>query len=334
MFWILFHTPIYLFLGALVSTTLLCVFFWGGKKYNFAFLEDIRKIYKRNSGTYIFTLFLIASINFLFFVFLAHPYLIETSEKIQREALDIEIVFDLSNSMLAEDMSPSRLSVAKEVLRGFLTQIQDVRIGLVLFAGKPFTSTPLTFDTRFLQEFVSGIEIDTIDQSNFDMAGTAIGDALLLAQVNLLKEKTADTKEQIIILLTDGEANKWIAPLLVLKKLKEENIKTYTIGVGKDKNTFITLSDNLTWFPQQIPVGGVDEETLKKISSETGAKYYKADSKKSLEEIFTDIAKLEKTEYSYEIHERQLSLRFSVLLMLLLCSLSLFFLHFFKPIRF
>ena len=110
--------------------------------------------------------------------------------------------------MLAEDMSPSRLSVAKEVLRGFLTQIQDVRIGLVLFAGKPFTSTPLTFDTRFLQEFVSGIEIDTIDQSNFDMAGTAIGDALLLAQVNLLKEKTADTKEQIIILLTDGEANK------------------------------------------------------------------------------------------------------------------------------
>jgi Ca-activated chloride channel homolog len=259
---------------------------------------------------------------------------IENSQTQKKELLDIEIVFDLSNSMLAEDIKPSRIDVARSVLKDFVAQAKEVRIGIILFAGKPFTSTPLTSDTLFLEEFVSQLKIETINQSHFDMSGTAIWDGLLLASVNLVKEKKPDTKEQVIILMTDGEANKWIDPLLALKKVKQDDIKVYTIGVWKDENTSIVLADSFSGFPQTIPVGPVDEETLKKISSETGGKYYRADSEKNLREIFRDIASLERSEIQYQTSNTHISLRPYILFCISLLLTVLSILQIYKPIAF
>lgn len=172
--------------------------------------------------------------------------------------------------MIAEDIQPNRLEAAKKVLEDFFGKLESDRVGLILFSGMPFTSIPLTFDYTFLKEYIANIQVDMIDQSRMDMAGTAIGDSLLLASANLSKEKTDDTKEQIIILITDGEANKGIDPLLSLKYLKEQNIKTYTIGVGKDDVTTITIPSPINGFSQKVQVGGIDEETLQKIALETG----------------------------------------------------------------
>lgn len=218
-------------------------------------------------------------------------------EKIKKNGIDIQIVFDTSYSMIAEDIKPSRIEVAKNVVSNFVTALEADRVGVVLFAWKPFSSVPLSFDYTFLQSFFSDISVQTIDQDIAHLTGTAIGDALVLAADNLIQDNIE--REKIVILMTDGEANKWLDPILALKYLKDKNIKTYTIGVGKDENTFIDIIDRVG-FRQKVQIGGVDEETLLKIAHETWWKYYRADSESALDDIFSDIGKLEKKEIEVE----------------------------------
>lgn len=329
-----FHYPIFLLVGII-----LCVIFWffllrSDRKQNFAFLSDVQKVYGHSSGVYYIFLFFIFFTTFLFFVFFAQPYSSFKKQVVKKEGIDIEIVFDLSYSMIAEDIQPNRLEAAKKVLEDFFGKLESDRVGLILFSGMPFTSIPLTFDYTFLKEYIANIQVDMIDQSRMDMAGTAIGDSLLLASANLSKEKTDDTKEQIIILITDGEANKGIDPLLSLKYLKEQNIKTYTIGVGKDDVTTITIPSPINGFSQKVQVGGIDEETLQKIALETGWKYYRADSEDALETIFSDIEKLEKSQLEYETYSYETSYEKIILALLTLCLFSTLVVYWKKNIRF
>lgn len=329
-----FHAPIFLLLGFIASFIFLLAILKRDKKENFAFLSDIQKIFWHSSLLYHTFISLLIVTTFLFFVFLAHPYSSLEKKIIKKEGIDIEIVFDLSYSMIAEDIQPNRLEVAKKVLEDFFGKLQSDRVGLILFSGKPFTSIPLTFDYSFLKEYISNIQVEMIDQSRMDMAGTAIGDSLLLASANLEKEKTPNTKQQIIILITDGEANKGIDPLLSLKYLKDQNIKTYTIGVGKDDITYITIPSPVSGFSQKVQVGGIDEETLKKIAIETGGKYYRADSEDALEAIFTDIETLEKSELQYENYSYETSFEKRILILLTFCCICSLGLYFRKNIRF
>jgi hypothetical protein len=77
---------------------------------------------------------------------------------------------------------------------------------LILFAGKPFQSIPLTYDYSFLQDFIETLSVESIDQSQNILQGTAIGDALVLG-VGVL-EKESPEREKVIILITDGTANR------------------------------------------------------------------------------------------------------------------------------
>lgn len=90
----------------------------------------------------------------LFFVILADPNTALDEQKQTQTGIDIVIALDVSKSMLANDFSPNRFEVAKNVLSDFVTQLQSDRLGLVVFAGKPFTSVPLTFDYSFVSEIV------------------------------------------------------------------------------------------------------------------------------------------------------------------------------------
>jgi len=254
MFGVYFHSYFLLFLGTLICISLLFLLLRSPKIENFAYLRDVQKVYGKGSVWYVLFAVLLSLTSLLFFVFLAHPYATSQKQTIKKEGVDIEVVFDLSYSMIAQDLKPSRIEVAKKVLGEFFKENVTDRIGLILFSGRPFTSIPLTFDSQFLAEYISQISVDYIDQSRVDMAGTAIGDALLLAAKNLEKEKKDTTKDQIIILITDGEANKGIDPLLALKYLKEKHIKTYTIGVGKDAVTSIVVPSTFTGVPQKLQV--------------------------------------------------------------------------------
>jgi len=204
--------------------------------------------------------------------------------------------------MEANDFQPNRLEAAKTALQNFLQTRTSDRVGLVVFAGKPFTSIPLTFDYHIFEEILWRTTTSTIDQGYQQLQGTAVGDALL-SSITLLKkwredEKKTDEREQIIVLFTDGAANVWVDPTVVAELAREEHIEIYTVGIGSIEGGFITTQT--PFGTRQQAVWGVDESTLQKIADRTWGKYARAVNSNSLEEIIRTIGKLKSTEVTDE----------------------------------
>jgi len=322
-FW--FQYPLFLAAGAIICVVWFLYYFFRKQEENFVEYKLLAEVYKRNNYLYNLFLTLCFLMTFLFFVYLANPYMSEQTQKIKRNGIDIEIVFDLSYSMIANDILPNRLQAAKSVLSEFISQVENDRVWLVLFSWKPFQSIPLTYDYSFIESFISDLEIDTINQQSSQLQGTAIWDGLIVASDALSREE--NEREKVIILLTDGEANKWIDPELALKYIKEEGIKVYTIWVGKQWDTTIELP-TYGGFTQRVSVSWVDEEILQKIASETWWFYGRADSQESFQKILSTIATLEKKEIETQSVELQSSLRFMVLMLMLLSLFPLIYITF------
>lgn len=204
------------------------------------------------------------------------------------EVNDIFLVVDVSRSMLADDLKPNRLEVAKQKLKEFSALRPTDRIGIVIFSEKVFTLLPLTTDPNLVNEIISEIKI------GFLGSGTNIGDALALA---VARGQASPTKNKVVVLLTDGVNNVGnMTPLNAAKTAKEFGIKVYTIGLGTKKSRLPIGKDPFGRQQyQNIPGGSIDIETLEKISSMTGGKSFMADSENSLEKILEEIQKLEKT---------------------------------------
>lgn len=273
---------------------------------------------------------LIIFLSICFVIWLAYPVIHQTKRQVSKDGVDIEIVFDVSYSMIAEDIFPSRIEAAKKVFSDFIDWLSSDRVGLILFAGKPFQSVPLSYDYDFLTDFIESMGVETIDQWNTNLQGTALWDALVLWVWVLMKEE--NEREKIIILITDGEANRGINPEIALKLLKEKNIKAYTIGVGKDEQTTITTTLP-GWFIQKTPVGGLDEVTLQKIAQVSGGKYFRADSPETLEKILSTIAQLEKKEDTYTEYAFYSPVLHILILIMIFPYLLLLYVIFFKKIR-
>ena len=204
------------------------------------------------------------------------------------EVNDIYFVVDVSRSMLADDLEPNRLEVAKEKLREFAALRPTDRLGVIIFSEKVFTMLPLTTDPSLVDQILGEIKI------GFLGSGTNIGDALALA---VARGQASKTKNKVIVLLTDGVNNVGnLTPMQAAEMAKEYNIKVYTIGLGTKKNAKIPLGKGMFGMQyQNIPGGSIDTKTLKEISDLTGGRTYMADSEESLKDILTDIQKLEKT---------------------------------------
>lgn len=104
----------------------------------------------------------------------AYPIHTEYIQNPNKTGLDIEIVLDLSKSMLAEDISPNRISMGKKILGEFISKRPQDRIGIIGFAGKPFIFSPLTFDHAGLLSIVNQLEVDSIKQEIPGFSGTAL----------------------------------------------------------------------------------------------------------------------------------------------------------------
>jgi Ca-activated chloride channel family protein len=205
------------------------------------------------------------------------------------EVNDIILCIDVSRSMLAEDIKPNRLEVAKERIREFARMRPTDRISVVIFSEKVFTLLPLTTDPSLVDQVLSEISIGYLG------SGTNIGDGLALS---VARAVNSDTKNKVIVLLTDGVANVGtLTPIQAAQEAKKFNIKVYTIGLGTDDDARLPVGQGLfgTQY-QRIPGGSIDYKTLQEISDLTGGKFYPAKSEKALRDILDDIQKLEKTE--------------------------------------
>ena len=205
------------------------------------------------------------------------------------EVNDIFFVMDVSRSMLAEDIKPNRLEVAKTKLREFASLRPTDRVGVIIFSEKVFTMLPLTTDPGLVDQILSDIRV------GFLGSGTNIGDGLALA---VARAKASKTKNKVVILLTDGVNNVGnVTPLQAAELAKDSGIKVYTITLGTKEDAKIPVGKGLFGTQYQtIPGGSFDLKTMQEISDITNGKSYMAESEESLKEILDEIQKLEKTE--------------------------------------
>ncbi|MEI8176284.1 MAG: VWA domain-containing protein [Candidatus Omnitrophota bacterium] len=212
--------------------------------------------------------------------------------KIQTEGIDIVLALDTSTSMLAEDFTlrgkrANRLDVIKDVVENFIRGRSSDRIGIVAFAARAYTASPLTLDYGWLMENLKRVRIGMIED------GTAIGSALSVALKRLEGTKA---KSKIVILLTDGMNNAGkIQPSLAAEAARAMNVRVYTIGAGTKGMAPYPMKDffgNTVYQPVKIDV---DEETLTQIAAKTDGKYFRATDTKSLKEIYAAIDRMETT---------------------------------------
>lgn len=221
-------------------------------------------------------------------VILARPQTRDRWQTEETEGTDIVLALDVSTSMLARDFRPDRFEAAKEVASKFIAGRETDNIGIVIFSGESFTLVPMTSDKAVLLNYVQDIKMGMLED------GTAIGDGLATA-INRIKGGKAKSKS--IILLTDGSNNTGIvAPLTAAEIARRMGVKVYTIGVGTNGEAEFPIGRNIYGKVeyQLMPVV-IDEVTLKKIANTTGGAYFRATDKSTLNDIFNEIDKLEKT---------------------------------------
>ncbi|QTN34130.1 VWA domain-containing protein [Akkermansiaceae bacterium] len=209
--------------------------------------------------------------------------------------IDIVIAFDVSLSMDIDDFRMEgrpmrRIDAAKRVVDAFISRRPDDRIGLVAFAGRPVSASPITLDHDWLRLALDSLQLNRQDRGypgTVKEQGTAIGSALATAATRL---DNREAKSKIIVLITDGASNSGkISPLEAAQHIKTLGIKTYTVAIGTKEGR---VSGRIQTFPRQE----FDLPTLRKIASETRGEHFWAQSLEDLENNFRTIDNLEKTE--------------------------------------
>jgi len=232
----------------------------------------------------------------LVIVIIARPQNVDRWQSSTTEGIDIVLALDVSGSMLARDFNPDRLEASKNVATEFISGRPYDRIGLTVFSGESFTQCPLTTDHAVLINLLREVKSGIIED------GTAIGVGLATA-INRIKDSDAISK--VIILLTDGVNNMGsIDPITAAEIAKTFGIRVYTIGVG---------SRGYADYPVQTPFGiryqkmqvEIDEALLEHIAELTGGRYFRAVDNSSLEQVYSEIDKLEKSKIETREHSRR-----------------------------
>jgi Ca-activated chloride channel family protein len=242
------------------------------------------------AGTFLSSLFLLSLAPLI--IALARPQQGKTLTHSEASGIDIMLLLDVSRSMLAEDFSigsrrANRLDAVKKVTEIFIKDRPNDRIGIIAFAGRPYLVSPLTLDHDWLFQNLERVRIGLVED------GTAIGSALA-SGANRLKDR--DAKSRVLVVITDGDSNAGkVTPATAAEAAAALGMKIYSIGTGTHGMAPYPVTD--AWgrtFYRDFQVE-IDEETLKQIAQIGGGKYYRATDTKSLEQIYEDIDKLEKT---------------------------------------
>ncbi len=228
----------------------------------------------------------------LLIAILARPQSSVSWKNVTKEGIDIVIALDISSSMLSKDFTPNRVDAAKKVASEFIDSRPEDKIGLVIFSREALTEAPLTTDHSVIKNLFEDIRIDRPSMRPID-DGTAIGDGLATA-VNRLNGD--NNKSKVVILLTDGVNNTGsVAPQTAAEIAKVFNIRVYTIGVGTKGKAYgpaQVIGDQYTYDYEPVEI---DEDLLNQIATTTGGKYFRATDNESLQKIYTEIDKMEKS---------------------------------------
>lgn len=234
----------------------------------------------------------------LLLISVATPESLVVRQEILPSGVKILIGLDVSGSMAAEDFQPeNRLAVAKKVLEDFIRGRTSDQIGIIVFAGKAITRSPLSLDHEALLNSLKTIHLGMLPE------GTAIGTAIISA-VNRLQRTINDASaksqgDRILVLITDGRNNAGeIHPLDALEIAVRQKLKIYTIAVGTYGTVPFPVIDEKGKKTYRYEKADVDEPLLRQIAERTSGEYFRAGDADSLKILFEQIDQLEKSEPS------------------------------------
>ena len=231
-------------------------------------------------------------------IMLARPQFGAKMEEVKKQGVEVIIALDVSNSMLAEDIQPNRLTRAKQAISRLVDNLDNDKIGLIVFAGDAYTQIPITTDYISAKMFLSTISPDIVPKQ-----GTAIGAAIDLGRKSF---SPGEGKSKTMIIITDGE-NHEDDPVTSAEQASKEGIVINTIGIGSTEGVPIPLMtgnrrDYLKDRDGNTVVTKLDEDILKKIAAATGGIYVRAsNSNIGLEQIFSNIRKMKKDELESKV---------------------------------
>ena len=255
---------------------------------------------------------------------LINPQLGSKMAETKVKGIDIIVALDVSNSMMAEDLSPNRLVSANRAISKMLEKLRGDRVGIIVFAGQAFVQLPITSDYSAGKLFLSTIDTDVVP-----VQGTDIGAAIDLSMKSFSEESPA---QKAIVVITDGENHEADA-VVAAREAAEQGIRVFTIGMGSPNGTPIPQYNGRTrtGFKKDqegnIVVTKLNESMLRDIAKAGNGSYIRASNAEvGLEPLLAELNQIEKTDMgtvAYAEYED----RFQIFLALaLLCLVLEFFL--------
>ncbi len=228
-------------------------------------------------------------------VALVNPKIGTKLETIKREGVDIVFAVDVSKSMLAEDISPSRLDKSKRIVSEIINKLGSDRIGIIAYAGRAVPQLPITTDFSAAKMFLSNLNTNMLSSQ-----GTAIDDAIRLAKTYY---DDVEQTNRVLVIISDGEDHTGGAGKIAEEATKE-GIKTYTIGVGTTKGGPIPIKRRgITEsykrdLQGEVVITKLNEKTLQGIASEGNGEYIDGVNTEAVVEFITSrLNAMDKTEF-------------------------------------
>ena len=227
---------------------------------------------------------------------LARPQFGSKLREVTRQGVEIMLAVDVSNSMLAQDFEPSRLERTKFAIDRLTQQLEQDRIGLIVFAGDAYVQLPITSDYVTARNFARNISPDMVSRQ-----GTALGAAIELASGSF---SSGSEGSRVIILISDGENHEDDA-MAAAEAAARQGIKIYTIGIGTPEGAPIRIGGDFIKDEEgKMVVSKLDEQTLEQIALTTGGGYIRTTNRSlGLDEIVQKIGEVEKKQLTESIFE-------------------------------
>ncbi len=225
----------------------------------------------------------------------ANPQVGTRLEEVKREGIDLFIALDVSLSMKAEDIRPSRLEKAKRDVSDLLRKLQGDRVGLVVFAGEAFVQFPLTADYSAADLFINAVDVDAVP-----VPGTMIGSAI---EVALKSFRTDLPTQKAIVVVSDGENTEGDVAGAV-EKARKAGVRVFTIGMGTPEGSPIPIygangerTDYKHDREGNIVLTKLDESSLQQIALTTGGTYRRAtNAGNEIDDIYKELSSIQKTQ--------------------------------------
>lgn len=203
------------------------------------------------------------------------PQAFQDYVEVSKAGLDIYVLMDTSKSMLAADIAPDRLSVAKRIVGTLLDQLAGDRIGFIPFASDAYIQMPLTDDYQLARMFLNVMDTEMISGGGSNLAA-----AISLAADSFQRASSAD---KVILILSDGEDHDG-ASLEAVKKITDQQVKIYSVGIGTELGGVIpvydhagsTVIDYLKDAEGNTVISKLASGTLRQLAQDGGGVYFQA----------------------------------------------------------